>query len=252
MAKKPKKKKILLPQPKQTIVQRVRSNFLTGLVVVAPVSLTIYIIWTVVAFIDAKVVPLVPDVYNPATYLGQDIAGFGVVIFIVFTAIVGALTKGLFGRQLIRFGESIVDRMPIVRSVYNGLKQIVETVLSQNQATFEQACLIEYPRKDVWVVAFISTESRGEIPRRAGEDELLSIFVPTTPNPTSGFLLFLPKRDVIVLDMKVEDAAKLVISAGLVVPPTAEEIAAGRAGSVRRPPARVATTAQGKPKAAVD
>ncbi|MFQ5622890.1 MAG: DUF502 domain-containing protein [Paracoccaceae bacterium] len=213
---------------KPTVMQRLRSNFLTGLVVVAPVTLTIYVVWSAIALIDATVVPWVPDLYNPATYLGQNIAGFGVVIFIVFTAFVGALTKGIFGRQLLRFGEGLVDRTPVVRPIYNALKQIVETILAQSGTSFKKACLVEYPRRGIWAMAFISTETGGEIPGKSGEDEMLSIFLPTTPNPTSGFLLFVPRRDVVILDMNVEEAAKLVISAGLVVPPTAEEIAAGR------------------------
>ena len=209
-------------------MQRLRSNFFTGLIIVAPVVITIYLIWTVVTFIDARVVPLVPATYNPSTYLGQDIPGFGVVIFLITTAIIGSLTKGLFGRQIIRLWENVIGRTPIVRSVYSGLKQIVETILSQTNSNFQNACLIEYPRKGIWAIAFISTASKGEVLQKTGEDEMLSVFLPTTPNPTSGFLLFVPRKDVVVLDMTVEDAAKLVISAGLVVPPTKEEISAGR------------------------
>ncbi|MSU89942.1 DUF502 domain-containing protein [Rhodobacteraceae bacterium 2CG4] len=207
---------------------RTRTNFLTGLVIVAPVTLTIWVIWTAINFIDARVVPFVPDAYNPATYLGKNIAGFGVVIFLLFTAGVGALTKGLFGRQLVRWGESLFDRTPVVRSIYTAVKQIVETVLKQSGGSFQKACLIEYPRRGLWAVAFVSTETGGEIPAKAGRSEMVSVFLPTTPNPTSGFLLFVPRGDVVLLDMSVEEAAKLVISAGLVVPPTAEEIAAGR------------------------
>ncbi|WP_118132654.1 DUF502 domain-containing protein [Oceanicella sp. SM1341] len=215
---------------------RVRGNFLTGLVIVAPVVLTIYLIWTVVTFIDDQVVPWVPARYNPSTYLDVNIPGFGVVIFVLFTAIVGTFTKNLFGRQIVRLGESLVDRMPIVRSVYNALKQIVETIFSQSEQSFKQACLIEYPRKGVWSVAFISTETRGEIPVRVNEPEMLSVFLPTTPNPTSGFLLFVPRRDVVLLDMDIEAAAKLIISAGLVMPPSAAEIAAGRRPAGARAP----------------
>ncbi len=225
MARKKKFTKKITPKP--SLMQRLRSNFLTGLVIVAPVVITVYLIWTVVTFIDARFVPLVPATYNPSTYLGKDIPGFGVVIFLISTAIIGSLTKGLFGRQLIRIWEGLIDRTPVVRSVYSGLKQIVETVLSQSNANFQNACMIEYPRKGVWGIAFISTASKGEVLQKTGEDEMLSVFLPTTPNPTSGFLLFVPRKDVIILDMTVEDAAKLVVSAGLVMPPTKEEIAAG-------------------------
>jgi uncharacterized membrane protein len=208
--------------------QRLRTDFLTGLVVVLPVALTIYLIWTVVGIIDARVLPLVPAAYNPENVFGRNIFGLGLVIFVLFTTLVGALTKGLFGRQIIHFGERIVERMPVVRSVYNGLKQIVETMLSKSGTSFKQACLIEYPRKGIWSIAFISTDARGEVPLKAGEPDLVSVFLPTTPNPTSGFLLFVPRRDVVVLDMTIEDAAKLVISAGLVSPPGKDELATGR------------------------
>ncbi len=220
MAKKLKKKKAPL-------FSRTRSNFLTGIVIVAPVMLTIYLIWWAINLVDGLFVPWVPEIYNPSTYLGFNIPGFGVIVFLVFTATVGALTKGLFGRQLIKLGENFVDRMPVVRSIYNALKQISNTVLSKSNASFQKACLIEYPRKGIWAIAFVSTDTSGEIPEKLAEQEMLSIFLPTTPNPTSGFLLFVPRRDAIMLDMTVEDAAKLIISAGLVMPPTAEEKANG-------------------------
>jgi len=225
MARKNKYTKKITPSP--SVAQRLRSNFFTGLIIIAPVAITIYLIWTVVTFIDARVVPLVPETYNPSTYLGQDIPGFGVVIFLITTAIIGSLTKGLFGRQIIRLWENIIGRTPVVRSVYSGLKQIVETILSQTNSNFQNACLIEYPRKGIWAIAFISTASKGEVLKKTGEDEMMSVFLPTTPNPTSGFLLFVPRQELVILDMTVEDAAKLVISAGLVVPPTKKEIEAG-------------------------
>ena len=228
MAKRTKKR----PAPQKTrrarLFQRLRNNFLTGLVVVAPIILTLYVIYLIVGFIDTRVIPWVPAAYNPKTYLGQDIPGYGVVIFILVTTIVGMATKGLFGRQMVRFGESLVDRTPVVRSIYNAVKQIVETIFAQSKSSFQNACLVEYPRRGIWAVAFVSTEARGELPGKTGEDDMLSVFLPTTPNPTSGFLLFVPRRDVVLLDMSVEEAAKMVISAGLVVPPTAEEIRAGR------------------------
>ena len=196
-----------------------RANFLTGLIVVAPIVLTLYLIWWLIGAIDAWVLPWVPKKYQPSTYIGIDVRGVGVIIFFVFTMIVGWIAKGLIGRSLIAWGESIVDRMPVVRSLYSGLKQIAETVLSTSESNFEKACLIEYPRRGIWCIAFISTKAKGEIKGSIRiDDEMLSIFLPTTPNPTSGFLLFVPRRDVIVLDMTVEDAAKLVISAGLVYP----------------------------------
>jgi len=196
-----------------------RASFLTGVVVIAPVWLTIWLIWSVVGWIDGFVLPLVPQNLRPEQYIGINLRGVGVFIFLIFTVIVGWIAKGLIGRSLIRFAESLVERMPVVRSIYSGIKQISETVFAQSERSFEKACLIQYPRKGIWAIGFISTTAKGEVARRAETGgALMSIFVPTTPNPTSGFLLFFPKEDVIELDMSVEDAAKLVISAGLVYP----------------------------------
>ncbi|RMH49484.1 MAG: DUF502 domain-containing protein [Alphaproteobacteria bacterium] len=196
-----------------------RANFLTGLVVIAPIGLTIYLIWTVVGWIDSWVLPFVPVAYRPDRYIGYDIRGFGVVIFLVFTILVGWIAKGLIGRSIIQWAEGLVDRMPVVRSIYNGVKQIFETVFSQSDTSFEHACLVEYPRRGIWCIGFVSTSAKGEIAEKAPDGrEMMAIFLPTTPNPTSGFLLFLPREDVLLLDMTVEDAAKLVISAGLVYP----------------------------------
>lgn len=198
-----------------------RASFLTGIVVIAPIGLTVYLLWTVMGWIDAFVLPLVPYAWRPEQYIGINLRGVGVIFFLVFTILVGWIAKGMIGRSLISWGESLVVRMPVVRSIYTGLKQIAETVFAQQDATFDKACLVEYPRKGAWAIGFISTQAKGEISRRTGEigEKITSVFVPTTPNPTSGFLLFIPQSDVIELDMSIEDAAKLVISAGLVYPP---------------------------------
>ncbi len=207
-----------MKKPPSNIFQRIRSNFLTGLVLITPIVLTLYLLWGAVNFIDEKVIPWLPLKYNPSTYIGKDLPGLGVLIFLIFTTLVGMVTKGFFGRQLIRFWESLVDRTPVFRSIYNAVKQIAETVFTKSDKTFQSACLVEYPRRGIWVIAFVSTESKGEIKSSIRRKDLLTVFVPTTPNPTSGFLLFVPKSDVIMLKMSVENAAKLVISAGLVVP----------------------------------
>ena len=207
------------PRRRPGLLASLRASFLTGIVVIAPIGLTAYLIWTVVGWIDGFVLPFVPSAYRPEQYIGIDIRGVGVIFFLLFTIMVGWVAKGLIGRSLISWAESLVDRMPVVRTVYNGLKQIAETVFAQSETNFDKACLVEYPRKGIWAIAFISTGTKGELSRRIPRDEaLVSVFLPTTPNPTSGFLLFVPRSDVIELDMAVEDAAKLVISAGLVYP----------------------------------
>ncbi|MEL7165360.1 MAG: DUF502 domain-containing protein [Pseudomonadota bacterium] len=229
------------PPNRPGLFSRLRASFLTGLVVIAPVGLTIWLIWTVIGWVDDIVWPLVPDPWHPdrivnywlgipefldpggevrnRDWIEVNVRGVGVIIFLFFTVFVGWVAKGYLGRSFIRWAEGIVERTPVVRSIYSGIKQISETVFAQSERSFEQACLIEYPRRGIWAIGFISTTAKGEVSARAGNDGgLLSIFVPTTPNPTSGFLLFFPEEDVIPLDMTVEDAAKLVISAGLVYP----------------------------------
>jgi uncharacterized membrane protein len=222
--------------PKRGFLTGLRNNFLAGLVVIAPIGFTLWLIWSVVGWIDGFVLPFVPSAYRPDTLIQQwfgaevpvNVRGVGVVLFLIFTIVVGWIAKGLIGRSFLRWGEGIVGRMPIVRSIYNGVKQIAETVFAQSESNFDKACLVEYPRKGMWAIAFISTKAKGEVAGKLPADELVTVFLPTTPNPTSGFLLFLPKEDVIELDMTVEDAAKLVISAGLVYPEKKDQTAKKR------------------------
>ena len=211
--------KLLNQSRKSKFTSNLRNNFLTGLAVIIPVFITTYLIWSTIGIVDGWVLPLIPEKYAIDKFIGIDVKGIGVIIFLLFTVFIGSLTKGYFGRTILKSAESLVDRMPVVRSIYNGIKQIAETVFSQSNNSFERACLVEYPRKGIWAVAFVSTKTKGEVSEKIGKNkELFSIFLPTTPNPTSGFLLFLPEKDIIFLDMSVEDAAKLVISAGLVTP----------------------------------
>ncbi|MEJ2022150.1 MAG: DUF502 domain-containing protein [Maritimibacter sp.] len=214
-----------------------RNNFLAGLVVVFPIAITLWLIWSFVGWIDSWVLPFVPGHYQPDFLLNRwfgesqwftsifgenvhvNIRGVGVVFFLLFTSLVGWIAKGFIGRSLISWGEGIVARMPVVRSLYNGVKQLAETVFAQQEAKFDKACLIEYPRKGSWALGFVSTKAKGEIDARIPVSEgIVSVFLPTTPNPTSGYLLFFPESDVTMLDMSIEDAAKLVISGGLVYP----------------------------------
>lgn len=204
---------------KRGIIASLRGNFLAGLAVLAPGVLTIWIVWNVITWIDGIVLNFIPGRFHPQTFIGWDVPGVGVVVFVIFTLIMGYFTKGLIGRTLVTWGERIVETMPIIRSIYNAVKQIAETVIARKTPSFERACLVQYPRPGMWAVAFISTQTRGEIGDHLAESgEMVSIFLPSTPNPTTGFLLFVPREDVIILDMPIEDAAKLIISAGLVYP----------------------------------
>jgi len=197
---------------------RFRNYFLTGLVIVGPVGITLYIGWWFINAVDGWVKPFLPDVYNPDTYLPFAVPGAGLVFAITGLAMIGALAANLLGRTVISYGELFLGRMPVLRNLYSALKQIFETVLSQSNTSFQDVGLIEYPRKGLYAIVFVSTKTKGEIQARSGGQEFLSVFLPTTPNPTSGFLLFVPKADITILDMSVEEAAKLVISAGLVTP----------------------------------
>jgi len=199
---------------------RLRNYFLTGVIAVAPVFITIYLIWTFVEWVDSWVIPYVPSVYNPSTYLPFDVPGIGLVIAIFVLTIIGFLTANIIGRTIVGYGEQLLSRMPIIRSLYNGLKQIFETVLTNTNTTFKQVGLLEYPSPGMWALVFIATETKGEVNARLRDRKIdsLSVFLPTTPNPTSGFLLFVPREKLVILDMSVEDAAKMIISAGLVTP----------------------------------
>ncbi|MEQ9689021.1 MAG: DUF502 domain-containing protein [Bauldia litoralis] len=199
---------------------RFRNYFLTGLVIAAPLFLTVYITWGFIVWIDSWVTPFIPAAYSPDTYLPFTVPGFGLVVAIVCITLLGFLTANLVGRTALSWGESLLDRMPVVRNLYRGLKQIFETVLSNRAKSFQTVGLIEYPRKGLWAIVFIATGTKGEVGHRLDKegDPMVSVFLPTTPNPTSGFLLFVREADVVRLDMSVEEAAKLVISAGLVSP----------------------------------
>lgn len=198
---------------------RLRASFLTGLIVLSPIVLTLWLIWTVIGWIDSWILPLIPAEFSPERFIGINLRGIGVVIFLVFTTVIGWMAKGLIGRSLIRWGERVVDRMPVIRSVYNATKQIAETLFSQGNTNFDRAALVEYPRPGIWAIGFVAGAAKGEISvRLADHGEITTVFVATTPNPTSGFLLYIPRSDVIMLDMTIEDAAKLIISGGLVYP----------------------------------
>ncbi len=197
----------------------IRAYFLTGLVVAAPITITIFLTYTFITVVDDWVERILPPRYDPSTYLPFSVPGLGVIIVFVALVLLGAFTANVFGRTLLRLGESIFHSTPIVRTVYMTLKQIFETVASQSASSFKQVALIEYPRKGIWAIAFVTSETRGQISQRLtelGEHDPVALFLPTTPNPTSGFLLYVPRKDVILLDMTVEQGAKLVISAGLV------------------------------------
>ena len=220
--------------PRRSLFAGLRASFLTGLVVVLPIGLTIYLVWAVIGWIDGWILPLIPHAYRPEElihrYLGPEfdypVRGLGVVIFLVFTIVVGWMAKGLIGRSVIRKGEEVVDRMPVIRSVYGGIKQMAETFFSKKEQSFDKACLVEFPQKGSWALGFISTRPKGELAQKLalmGED-YSAVFVGLTPF-TSGMLLFVPTKDLVILDhMGIDDAAKLIVSGGLVYPAEKEPL----------------------------
>jgi uncharacterized membrane protein len=196
---------------------RLRNYFIAGILITAPVSITFWIAWNLISFIDGKVTPLIPPQWNPETYLPFGLPGLGLVFVFVVLAVIGFLTANLVGHMLMRRGEAILARVPVVRSIYSATKQVFETVLAQKSTAFRQVALIEYPCRGTWAIGFITGQTVGEVQEQT-DDTVINVFVPATPNPTTGFLLFVPERDVHVLDMTVEDGIKLVISGGLVSP----------------------------------
>jgi len=194
-----------------------RNYFLTGLLVILPISVTAYAIWFLIKTMDS-ILRYVPAKYLPETYLRVPTPGLGLIVvgFLVF--VVGLLTRNFVGKKVVHLGEKIVDRIPFARIVYVGIKQLLEALLFQNTRAFRKAALIEYPRHGVYAIAFITGESVGEV-QRITRKKMINVFVPTTPNPTSGFYILIPEDELIVLSMSVEEAFKLIVSGGIVSPP---------------------------------
>lgn len=200
------------------VAGRLRAYFLAGVVVTAPIAITVWLVWWIVSLFDTWFKPLIPSAYNPDTYLPFQLPGVGLVVAFVTITVIGALAANLVGRTLLSYWEYILNRMPVVRSIYRAVKQIFQTALSQTSSSFRQVGLIHFLGTGAYVVVFVARElDSGEIGLAPGR-RMVSAFMPTTPNPTSGFLFFLPREDVTILDLTVEEAAKLVVSAGLVTP----------------------------------
>jgi uncharacterized membrane protein len=217
------------PVPRLSAMAQLRNNFLTGVVIAGPIAITAYLARSFLDWVDGNVKPLIPSAWNPDNYLPFAVPGFGLLVAVILLTALGALTANFVGRTLIAYGEVLVDRTPFVRSVYKTLKQVFETFVANKDNSFTEVGLIEWPRKGIWSMVFVSSTARGEVAERlkamaadkGGEDksqDFLTVFIPTTPNPTGGYIMFLPRSDVVILDMTIEEAARLIISAGVVVP----------------------------------
>ena len=217
----------LTPKPsldeekKQTFLGWLRACFFTGIFSVAPVLITFYIIRFLVTLLDGTATSLFPAKYAPSNYLPYDIPGFEIFLGFIMLIILGAFVRNYFGAKMLKWGESIVTSIPGVRSIYTSVKQVIDTITTSNSSSFREVVLVEYPRKGVWAIGFVSGKTKGEV-QRLTKDELINVFIPTTPNPTSGFLLFVPKKDIKPLHMTVDQGVKMVISAGIVTPTSAE------------------------------
>jgi uncharacterized membrane protein len=200
------------------LMARLRAYFFAGLLITAPISITLYIAWIVIRFIDAQVTGLVPQHYNPNTYLPFSIPGLGLIAVATLLILVGWITAGLLGRLFLRLSEAVLNRMPVVRSVYAWMKQIFETVFSHQSSMFREVVMIEFPRKGLWRVGFITGRTPGRA-QETSDGKLINVFLPSTPNAASGFLILVPDNDIHRLEMTTEEALKLIISGGIAPPP---------------------------------
>lgn len=197
---------------------KLKKYFLTGLLVVVPITMTLLVVRWLFRFINSLLITILPEVLRPEVLYGIPVPGISLVATLLLILLVGILAANIFGRSLVTFSEELVDRIPFVKGIYTLFKQVADTVLKRDHGAFRKVVLIEYPRKGIWSVAFVTGKSSGEVQRVTAED-LVNVFVPTTPNPTSGFYVLVPEKDLIVLKMTVEEAFKLIISGGMVTPP---------------------------------
>ena len=193
-----------------------KNYFLTGLLVILPIFVTVKIITFLIKGMDV-ILKYVPAKYLPETYLQFYIPGLGLILVVIISLVVGLLTRNFVGDKIVQIGENIVNRIPFVRSLYTGVKQLVEAFFIQKNDAFKRVALLEYPRRGAYVLGFITGESKGEVQTKT-DKSMMNVFVPTTPNPTSGFYILIPEDELVILDMTVEDAFKLIISGGIFSP----------------------------------
>lgn len=221
--------------------KRIWRYFLSGILVAAPIGLTVYIVWIVVTTIDTKAKEILPATYFLGRYLpgdisGMGIPGIGIITAFLFFTLIGFITAGFFGRFLVRVGENLLARMPFVRGIYSAVKQIVEAVFKRDKNSFREVVLLEYPRKGIWSIGFVTGVTKGEV-QNVTTDQVVNVFIPTTPNPTSGFLLFVPRLELTTLTMTIEEGLKMVVSGGIITPTYREALnkADAPAGSGKAP-----------------
>ncbi|PLX96724.1 MAG: hypothetical protein C0622_14080 [Desulfuromonas sp.] len=200
-------------KPKSRLFAAMRGYFLTGIVVTAPVGLSLYIVWSLLTWIDGKVGKILPFRLMD----NKDIPGLGVIVALVFFILVGMLTRNFIGRMLLRTSHYVMERVPVVKTIYGALKQVIDMVTGQQSQAFRDVVMIEYPRRGAYMLGFLTGKTEGEV-QALTDQEVVNVFIPTTPNPTSGFLVFVPAEDVTILDMSVDDGLKMIVSGGMITP----------------------------------
>jgi uncharacterized membrane protein len=207
------------PESHFGLMARFRNYFLTGLVVAGPIAITFYLTWWFVTWVDGLVRPFVPSAYRPETYLPFGLPGSGLIVAVVALTMLGFLTANLIGRTLVDLGESLLGRIPAVRAIYRGLKQVFETLFSGQGSSFRRVGLVEFPSPGMWSIVLISQSPSAEVAQSLpGLEDHISVFLPCAPNPTTGFFFYVPKSKIIEVDMSTEDAATLIMSCGVVQP----------------------------------
>lgn len=209
------------PPPQHGFWWHIRRYLIAGLLVWAPLAATGWIVYTLVSLMDMSLLLLPPN-YRPEHWLPFPIPGFGILLALSVLLLTGLLVANFLGRQIVHWGEALLDRIPLVRSVYSAIKQLLQTFLSSDSRSFRKVLLVQYPSKGLWTLAFLAGDPVGEVQDKTHAD-VLTVYVPTAPNPTSGYVIFLARDEAIELDMSVEDAMRMIVSLGMVVPPAAKK-----------------------------
>ena len=215
------------------IAARLRHYLVTGVLVWVPLFVTWWVVITLISLID-RILLVLPPEYRPSTLLGFNLPGLGVILALMVLLVTGVLAANFLGRQVVALWEAILNRIPLVNSMYSGIKQLLETFLSHDSRSFRKVLLVEYPSKGLWTLAFLAGDPVGEIQQKTAS-EVLTIYVPTAPNPTSGYVIFVAKDEAVELDMSVEDAMRMIVSLGMVVPSASKAEAAAQLNALAAP-----------------